>query len=396
MLKELTLSNGVEVYYKECHDTKNLGLAVLIGSGSAYEDKEKRGITHMLEHMLFKSNQRYSYQEMNRIIEFSGGDWNGSTYWDSMTIYLEALSSKFNRILDVVESIIMNNSFRRDEFTNEKSVVLTEIENSLNDPASRIYQLGLRALFGESDLGEPISGFKETVSRLEIDDLVEYKSEIFKGRNMKVVLIGNIKNEHLEKVREVFELIPRGDYPKKKPSIGKPENIIEKMETGEQCYMATAWRVKPSELLEVIMLENILVAGSYNILFEELREKRGIGYSFGIVHDFIMDTGYMNMVIEGYDCKKRELAKQTVLEILDNIRENSIPDDLIQGKKNYLRFIREKFKNFYADRSEDTVRRIYQGYMIESMDLTNKLVEEAWKGFERIIREPVFAEITPK
>ncbi len=396
MLEQLTLENGVEVYYRNCRDTQNLGLAVLVGSGSAYEEKEKRGITHMLEHMLFKSNEKFSYHEMNKIIEFSGGDWNGSTYWDSMTIYLEALSSKFHRILDVIESIITNKSFKENEFKNEKSVVLTEIENSLNDPSSRIYQLGLRALFGESDLGEPISGLKETVSDLEVSDIVEYKNRIFVSKNVKVVLIGNLKEKHLEKIEEVFRQVPNVNYTKKTPTVDTPSDIVEKMETGEQCYLASTWEVKPKELLEVIMLENILVAGSYNILFEELREKRGIGYSFGVVHDFIMDTGYINIVIEGYDCNKRELAKQTVLEILDNIRENSIEADLIQGKKNYLRFTREKFKNFYADRSEDTARKINHGHKIESMELTDKLLEKPWIGFEKIIREPVFAEIIPK
>ena len=394
-LTTITLDNGVKLKIHRCRGAKNIGFSLLTRYGSTFEPKDKRGLTHLLEHMLFKSNSKYTAREMNRIIEFAGGDWNGSTYWDSMTIYFDVLSKGLLKVLDVLDSVIMNRSFDPVEFKNEKYVVLTELENNFNDPVARIYQLGLRALFGDSDLGSPISGYRETVESITLEDLIELKERIFRGNDMIAVTLGDVTDEHIQYIKDILSKIQPGSIKKKKPTRSKPTHIVEEMDTGEQCYLSVSWNVNREELFEVIMLENILSAGTYNILFEELREKRGIGYSFGVVHDFVMDTGYINVVVEGYECKKREEAKVTLLEILDKIKENNIPKDLTEGKKNYLRFIKEKFRSFYGDRAEDTARRIHHGYDLESMELVDRLVEMKWSGFEKIIRKPAIAEIIP-
>jgi len=147
-------------------NTKTVALAVGVKIGSIYEPEERRGISHFLEHMMFKSNYKYSAEEINRIVEFSGGIFNAFTSRDMTVYFFEVLKENFEKVFDVFYSMFTNKEYRENEFEKEKLVVLSEIEMYENDPTRRIYDLGPLALFGKSDLGDPIAGYRETVQSI--------------------------------------------------------------------------------------------------------------------------------------------------------------------------------------------------------------------------------------
>ena len=394
-LSTITLDNGLRIYFKK-EDTTNVGISIGVGIGSAYEDSSFRGISHLVEHMLFKSNRKYSYSEMSKIVEFSGGDWNGSTYWDSTIITAEILSGNLKKLVDIFFHMIINDRFLENEFENEKSVILTEIENSLNDPSSRIFQLCLQSLFGKSDLGDPISGYAETVKAISVDEAIEFKNRYYVANNMVITIIGGFSKDDLENIVKMFGKLEEGRFTKKRPSFDRPRNVIETMDTGEQCYIGYSWMVDKAKMEKIIILENVLTVGMYSILYQELREKRGLGYSYSFVSDFIEDIGYAGIIIDGIDCRNRLKVKELIVEILENLDSNGLSEEFVKGKKNYTRFILEKFKNFYGERAEDTTRRIMLGKEIESMDFSKKILEMDWTNLDGIIKPGFFAEIVPK
>ena len=346
--------------------------------------------------MLFKSNKKYDASEMNRVIENIGGDWNASTYWDSTILYAEVLSRNFNKLLDVMYHIIVNDYYREDEFEKEKQVVLTEIDKYQNDPVSKVYQLCPRAVFGDSDLGAPVFGSKETVEKIDVERVLEFKNRYFLANNMVVTIIGGFSGEDLESAVNLFNKIDEGEIVKKTPRRSNPMNIIEEMDVEDQCYICYSWELRKENIFEASMLEAILAMGSYNMLFEKLRQEKGIGYSFGVIQDYLGNIGYIGVVIEGLDCNRNREAILTLKGILSDLRENGVSEEIILGKKNYIRFIREKFRNFYGERAEDTVRRVLNGLELESIDFANELLKREWKEFNKAINDGYLSLITPK
>ncbi|MGQ4892473.1 MAG: M16 family metallopeptidase [Candidatus Njordarchaeia archaeon] len=395
MLGKIELDNGLKIYFKR-EETKNIGLSIGVGIGSAYEVSSKRGISHLLEHMLFKSNRKYTAREMSKIIEFAGGDWNATTYWNTTILYTEILSKNLKKVLDVIYHVLTNDRYKEEEFNNEKNVVLTEIETTMSDPIARTYMLCPKTVFGESDLGSPIMGTKETVESITLDDLLDFKERYYKANNMITVLVGGFSRENFEEIKRVLGKLEEAKISKKKPSKGRSRSIVDVMDVGDQCYLCYAWETRRECLYEIIMMESILVMGTYNILFHELREKRGIGYNFGFISDFIEDTGYAGIVVEGLKCSRKKETEELLTDILNNLKHNGVDKSLIEGKKNYLRFIREKFRSFYGERSEDTNRRIQIGYEIESIDLTEELIKIPWKGFQKVLGDGKFSWIVPQ
>ncbi len=390
----MELDNGSKLYwFKE--ESKNVGLALLIPFGSIYEDKSKRGITHLLEHLLFKSNRKYSAKEMNRIIELSGGEWNASTYWDSFVIQAEFLSSNYKRVLDVFESVVTNDKFLNEEFEKEKEVVLTEIKEQMNDPLSKLYSLVRRSVYGDSDLGAPIGGYPETVEDLTLHEVEEHKRKIFKSRNAIMVLVGGVSSEIIERAKNLLTSIEEGNVEKKKPSWGDGEDIVVEMDTGDICYLAYGWKLPVLDMFRSVMLEYLMVVGSTSLLYDRIREELGLAYSFGSSSDMTHETGYISFGVEGYHCDKRELVKEILLETLWRIKENKIDRELIKGKKNMIEFGKEKYRHFYAERAEDTARRAYLGKPIESIEFAERLVEKNWDNVGEVVSEGYFVEILP-
>jgi len=217
------LSNGLKVYVDK-KESEIVGVAVAIGVRSLYEDLEKRGLSHLIEHMLFKSNEKYSTFEISKIIEYSGGEASAFTSYDAIIIVAEVLPDVYSRVIDILYNMYVNSKYVEKEFEDEKRVVLTEVRKYMNNPEDWISYLGLIALFGKSDYGDPCTGYPETLENISLEDALEFKEKYFTAENTVVVLTGAISNEIIEETLKYFNEVPSGKVYRKKPAYSKVES----------------------------------------------------------------------------------------------------------------------------------------------------------------------------
>ena len=174
-LRELILDNGARLYLDPVPREETVALAVGFLAGSAIEPAEKRGLAHLTEHMLFRSNERYTSIDIDRLFELNGGEANAYTSRDVIAIVYESIPESFERLLDVLYWMLHGRRIDPDEFEREKSVVLQEIGEAESNPREKIYDLAFLALYGHSDLGDPVHGYRETVSSIDARDIVWFK-----------------------------------------------------------------------------------------------------------------------------------------------------------------------------------------------------------------------------
>ena len=209
------LDNGLTLYTLRIPDASTVGIAIGVKIGSVYEPKDKRGISHFLEHMMFKSNHKYDAEQINMGLELNGGIVNAftSTY---LTCYIvEVIPEGFPKVLDILYSMFENEKYKETEFNNEKKVVLSELEIYNNDPEKRMSELIPKAVFGESDYGDPITGYRETVESISKEDLEEFKAKYYTPKNMFILLEGDFSEKHIELVEKYFSNLEEKEVSKK-------------------------------------------------------------------------------------------------------------------------------------------------------------------------------------
>ena len=365
------LSNGLILYYEKVPNVNTIALGIGVRVGSIYEEAEKRGISHLLEHMMFKSNYKYSAEEINKIFEF-GGIVNGSTSRRFTAYYFEIIRRKYTKALDALYAMLDNKRYKEEEFKTEKKVVLTEITKYKEDPNSWIYDLGVLSLFGRSDLGDPIGGYPETVKNITKQDIEEFKEAYYSPKNMIAILLGNFEEEELNLTMEKLEQLEGDKVKLKSPSRGEIQNLVENRGS-EQYYYARAFENVNLEYHKLVINEYLLTVGLSSLLYTELREKRGIGYSI----DSWPDLDFFEIVVNGYVKEKHN----ELLEVIDRIWDLEVSEELIEGKKAQLEFILSKIKTNLFRRVYEEIHYRMLGYNgLE--DFKNKIMNEKWKLYK--------------
>ncbi|GGP21390.1 peptidase M16 [Thermocladium modestius] len=350
----MLLDNGVEISIDRA-ESRVTAIAVGVGVGSIYEEPHMRGISHLLEHMMFKSNKWISGEELDMTIEGLGGMANAFTGRDYTIYVFEVLSESAPSLIDVICKMMLNDKYSEDEFLSERDVVLSEIQLRDENPSSRIWDLGTQALFGRSDLGDPVTGYHETIGSVTLRDLVEHKARNYVGGNIKVAMVGNVGDEAVNAARACFSKIEPGRPDRKKPSMGSPRDVIERGR-GDGAYISFSLAMDNedprSTYLRLALMEFQLSDGASSILFRNLRNK-GLAYSFDVDWELFPGIAYMQAVVEAVEPDKLDSVlgqlRSAILEAHEFVGE-----DYLRRRRKYLEYVsasslRNMFDRAYAD-----------------------------------------------
>lgn len=347
-----TLDSGLKVVSYPMPQANSVALGVWVATGGRYESMKNRGISHFVEHLLFKGTKTRTAAEIKNSIEGIGGILNGFTS-EEVTCYLaKVLGRHLDLSVNILSDMVLNAKFDPRDVEKERFVILEEVKMYRDHPDQYVYELLGELLWPRQTLGIPLIGTFETIKSLKRDDLVRYKNESYNPANVTIVACGNVRHDSFAAVCDkIFSRAKSRKYhgfEKMKVSQRNFKSNMFKKET-EQTHIAMGFHSigKKSPARYAMELLNIaLGANMSSRLFHEIREKRGLAYHISSHVRYYADGGVVT-VEAGVDNKKLVKAIDLTLKELEKIRKTPIT------KKEFER-AREYYQGHLAFLVEDT------------------------------------------
>ncbi|MGM0439054.1 MAG: M16 family metallopeptidase [Patescibacteria group bacterium] len=341
--KKHNLSSGMDLITVPQKGTKAAVVLVLVKTGSKYEEKEIMGISHFLEHMLFKKTEkRPSPLDIAETLDKVGGSYNAFTSEDFTGYYAKVNSEKLDLALDWVSDIYLNSLLPAQEVEKEKGVIAEEINMRYDNPMTYSQVLWQRLLYGDQPAGWDVSGSKESVAGITREDLLDYMNTQYTAKNTLVVLAGNINHkEGKKKIEDYFSEI-RDEKPKRKQEVfenqKEPEVKILKRETDQthMCLGVRGFRDARPERYTQEIIATILGGMMSSRLFSKVREELGLAYYIQAASSSNPDTGYL-VTRAGLDNSNAEIGIKAILKEFKRLKEEKVSDEELKKAKDYIK-----------------------------------------------------------
>jgi predicted Zn-dependent peptidase len=283
MYKKTILANGMRVLTDTMPGFRSATVGIWADVGSASEPHERRGISHLVEHMLFKGTPRRSARQIAETMDGVGGNLNAFTDKESTCYYAKVIDRHVPLALEVLADMFLHSSFDPGELDKEQKVVLEEIKMYEDAPDELIHDIFLQTMWGGSNLGEPTIGFAETVVSVTPDDLRAHMRSHYAPNSVIVAAAGNVDHDRfVELVREEFKEFEGTcpTSPAEEPATTPGRHVREK--ESEQAYVVLGTRgvtMRDERRYALSVLDTVLGGGMSSRLFQEIREKHGLVYS---------------------------------------------------------------------------------------------------------------------
>ncbi|MBR1601116.1 MAG: insulinase family protein [Alphaproteobacteria bacterium] len=277
-----TLKNGLRVATVERPQTETVSLGIWTNTGSAYETTDVNGISHFVEHMVFKGTQKRNSLQISEDIENVGGNTNAYTSREFTVFYAKMLKNDLELALDVLADFIMAPTFDEQEMTKEKEVVVQEIKQTNDDPSDIVFDYFNETAYSNQAIGRSILGTADLVRSFNADKLRKYMSSNYAAENMVVAAVGNLKHDDFVKMVEsrMINLREKTSYIREKQIYTGGEFI--KIRDTEQAQVLLGFNgvdYHHDLYYPVAVMSSILGGGMSSRLYQEIREKRGLVYT---------------------------------------------------------------------------------------------------------------------
>ncbi len=341
MYQKTILDNGVRVVTSSLKDVQSLAMGIWINTGSRNESLEYSGISHYLEHMVFKGTQKYSCQKIKESIEGVGGSFNGFTS-EEATCYLVKLPAKYSDLaLDILSDMVLSPTLPEGEIDKERAVILEEIKMYKDLPQSYVYELLDELLWPEQPLGRSILGTVESVNRIKRQDLDGYRKRYYTAPNIVISAAGLVNHSRLSaKVKKRFSVLRKNSRNNSVPAYVRQDGLKAKIfhKETEQTHFVVGFHGLPREhrLKYALGLLNVILGGnSSSRLFDEIREKRGLAYEIGTGVKRLKDTGAF-IVHAGVDNNKVVEALKLIFGQLLRVKTERVAEAEFKRAKEFF------------------------------------------------------------
>ncbi|MCL5090793.1 MAG: insulinase family protein [Patescibacteria group bacterium] len=338
-----TLSNKLRVITVPMEGVTSATVQVLVGAGSRYEEAPKAGLSHFLEHMIFKgTKKRPSALEISSLVDSVGGENNAFTGKDQTGFYIKIQKKNLALAFDILSDTLINSLYLPEEINKERGTIIEEINLYEDTPMYKIDNVFFELVFNHNPLGWPISGDKETVSRITHEDFVNYARRFYQGKDMVLVVAGKVDQKEVEDLAKKYFLnFSEGEKEKFlsfKEDQKEPRLKIEYKKTDQaHLYLGfPAFSVFDPDKPALNVLNAIMGGGMSSRLFTEVREKRGLAYYVGAAADLFADSG-MTAARAGVNLAKIEGAISVIIKEFERIKEKKVGEEELQKAKEFIK-----------------------------------------------------------
>lgn len=337
MINTYTLPCGIRLVCESIPCVKSISIGVWVKSGSVYEEKKYHGMSHFIEHMLFKGTETKTAEEIAVIMDAAGGQMNAFTSRDCTCFYTKTLSADTDTALELLSDIIINPRLDENDIETEKNVVKEEINMYDDLPDELVLDLLYAECYKNSPMGRPILGTSESVGSFSKSDISEYMNKMYCAENIVVSVVGNCReHEIIEKVQKYFEKIHRGtpvpdtEKPVFFPGTVSASRSIEQAHTAI-CYPACSFT--DENMYAMTLAASILGGGMSSRLFRNIREKLGLCYSIYAYQTCYKNTGNVTL----YSGCAGENADKVLLLMKEEINnlKNFTEEEFLRAKKQF-------------------------------------------------------------
>ena len=325
-----TLENGIRVITETVNHVQFMSMGFWVGVGSRYENEQQWGITHFIEHMLFKGTDKRTAEQISGAVDAVGGQLNAFTSKENTCYYIKTLTEDFPLAVDVLSDMFLNSRFDNEEIAKEREVIIEEIKMYEDTPDDQVHDLMSANLWPEHPLGRAILGTEESIAAFNHDMLKDYMKQYYTGSNIVVSVVGNIShNQVVEAIREVLGGIPKGETnqcmiaDRAKPGV----NCYYKEIAQSQICVAMPGVAKEDDRLFPLSILNTYLGGGMSArLVKKIREEEGLAYSVYSYNGSYTDTGAF-VISVGTRPENCQRVIDIILEELDDVRQNGITQE---------------------------------------------------------------------
>lgn len=336
------LSNGLRVVTEKIDTVKSVSVGIWIETGSRNEDKVNNGISHFIEHMMFKGTEKRTALELAESIENVGGQMNAFTGREATCYYIKVLDENLELSLDILSDMMFHSKFSEEDIEKEKGVVIEEINMSEDSPEDVLADLHSTAIWGEDSISLPILGTVDTLRSFSRKLILEYIGEYYIPENSVISICGNFEDEklykYLEKYFSPWKSLSNKRVTKYSTPIILPD-ILYKDKPIEQLHFSLGlmgYELGDDKGYTLTLINNILGGGASSILFQKIREELGLCYSIYSYMSSYNNTGTLN-IYAGLSPKYAERALNVIKEQLVEFAEKGISDTLLTTTKNKIK-----------------------------------------------------------
>ena len=332
------LSSGERVISERVPGVRSVALGFWIGAGSRDEPEARAGVSHFIEHLLFKGSSRYSAQEIAEIFDELGGELNAATSRETTVVYARVPDDRLERALDVMADMVFRPAFI--DVDSEREVVLEEIAMVEDTPNDLVHDIAAEAVFGSHPLGRPVIGRAEVISSVSRRVLSGYHARAYRAQNVVLAAAGNVRHDEL-----VALLDERVDGASGGPGLaarkpatgnGRPSVRFQQKDTEQYhvCLSAPGISRLDERRFAASLMDAIVGGSASSRLFQEIREKRGMAYSVYSYSSQYGDTGQIGVYAGTREDNVAECLEIAVAEIADLAAGNVRADELARAKEN--------------------------------------------------------------
>lgn len=363
-VKRHLLKNGLEVITIK-KDTKITSINLGVRVGSLYEDIKEKGISHFIEHMLFKGTSSRNYEKLNDELEFLGGEYNAYTDYTSTVYTISCLEDEMKNAIEILGDMIINSSFKEKEIEKERGVILAEMRASKDDIEDLSFKKINEIAFEKSPLKYDVAGLEKNVKGYKKEDLVKFYNKYYVPGNSLITIVSSFDHEEvLTEIDKIFGTWKEGNVFEKEIISEKNnpcivESTKENIEQNTIVYLYTFHDLDKEFELPLRILNHRLGESSNSLLFREVREKKGLAYD--IYTSIDMTNNVKTLYI--YTAVGEEDLKQAIKSI------NSIID-LVKSKASVI-----------GERDLELMKKVHKTAVISTLedpsDLCNYILHQA-------------------
>ncbi len=334
------LDSGERVISERLAHVRSVSIGFWIGAGSRDETDAKAGLSHFIEHMLFKGTASYSAQQIAEVFDALGGELNAATSREHTVVYARVPDDKLEVALDVMGEMVFAPAFA--ELDAEREVVLEEIAMYEDQPQELVHDLISEATFGTHALGRPVIGRAEVISSVSRRVVSGYHRSMYVPGNIVVAAAGNLKHEDFERLLVRVQrraAAPARKGPQVRPTLVKPPPPglrFQRKDTEQYHVCAAAPGIARSDRrrFAASLLDGILGGSASSRLFQEIREKRGMAYAVYSFASQYTDTGQIGVYIGTREDNVDSCLEIASEQIADIAAGNVRPEELARAKDN--------------------------------------------------------------